>query len=336
MNFSPNVDCLLSILQQPKDRRTTTLLQYMPGRLSAETSRQLASRLAPATNREEIETSLRQLIVEIQEKIHAIDKTETEGTLSAFAGESKLPPEYAEWLIEQFGGIRFLHIKERKEEIGREEAQTLLRLKTRRGGPDRLGTIQQTVKALLGVKVDAFEAEGGERGAEMDVDEFLIEANGAGIREALRVILDLELRNPQIVLIEEPEVHLHAGLSRVLAGYLREKSESIQMFITTHSTDFIDSNSFQFVFLVSRGIRNRTQCQTVDPNEGAMSIPAELGLRLSTVFMFDRLIFVEGPSDESVLRGIAKKLPVDLTRANVGFVYMTGARNFAHFAAEST
>ncbi len=199
-------------------------------------------------------------------------------------------------------------------------------------------TIQQTVKSLLGVKIDAFEAEeGGPRAAaEMDVDNFLIEANGAGIREALRIILDLELKNPKIVLIEEPEVHLHPGLSRVLAGYLREKSESIQMFVTTHSTDFVDSVSFQSVFLVSRGPRSQSICQTVEAEEGAMRIPAELGLRLSTVFMFDKLIFVEGPSDESVLREMAKKLQIDLAKSNVGFVYMAGARNFAYFAAEST
>jgi len=325
------------ILQQPKDRRGALLPQFTSTRIRPELVRQLGQRFATATSREEIESAVNQQLAETRDKIQVMEKRETEGALSTFAGESKGPPAYAEWLIEQFGSIPFLHIKERKEEIGRDEAQTLLRLKTRRGGPDRLETIQQTVKALLGVKVDAFEAEGvGPRGAEMDVDDFLIEANGAGIREALRVILDLELKNPKIVLIEEPEVHLHPGLARVLAGYLREKSENIQMFVTTHSTDFVDSVSFQNVFLVSRSTRNRTICQTVEAEEGALRIPAELGIRLSTVFMFDKLLFVEGPSDESVLREVAKKLSIDLARSNVGFVYLAGARNFAYFAAEST
>ncbi len=170
----------------------------------------------------------------------------------------------------------------------------------------------------------------------MDVDDFLVEANGAGIRESLRLILDLELKNPQLVLIEEPEIHLHPGLSRVVVTYLREKARNIQMFITTHSTDFVDSVSFKNVFLVSRDAQNKTACLPVEADEGASQIPAELGLRLSTVFMYERLVFVEGPSDEKVLRELARKLDLDLAKWEVGFVYMGGVRNFAHFAAEAT
>src|SRR5260370_39424283 len=44
----------------------------------------------------------------------------------------------------------------------------------------------------------------------------------------------------------------------------------------------------------------------------------------------------EGPGEGSGVGGVGKEVPVGLTRANVGFAYMTGARNFAHFAAEST
>ena len=53
--------------------------------------------------------------------------------------------------------------------------------------------------------VDAFQARDrtGERTAEMDVDNFLVEANGAGIRESLRFILDLELKNTSLLLLEE-------------------------------------------------------------------------------------------------------------------------------------
>jgi putative ATP-dependent endonuclease of the OLD family len=325
------------ILQQPPDRRASMLSQYQ-GRFRPEMIRQLAPRFASASSRENLSDGVNQVVAETRAKMQEIEKRETEGTLAAFAGDSKSAPPYAEWLIEQIGTTPFLHIKERKQEIGRDEAQTLLRLKTRRGGPERLESIQQIVRSLLGVKLDAFEPETptARIPAEMDVDDFLIEANGAGIREALRVILDLELKNPKIVLIEEPEVHLHPGLARVLAGYLRGKSEAIQMFVTTHSTDFVDSVSFQSVFLVSRSDESRTISQTIEADEGTSRIPAELGLRLSTVFMFDKLVFVEGPSDESVLREFAKKIKIDFAKSNVGFVYMAGARNFAYFAAEST
>lgn len=293
--------------------------------------------LTSVNTAEEFHRILSQMNADIRDKIESLERRETEGVISAFAGDTRVPPAYAGWLMQQLGSVPVLHIKEIKQQIGREEAETLLRLKVRRGGPERLRTVQQTVRSLLGVSLDAFEAEPrGERGAEMDIDDFLVEANGAGIREALRLILDLELKHPRLVLIEEPEVHLHPGLARVMASYLKEKSQEIQMFVTTHSTEFVDFVTFPTVFLVNRDSANGTACQPIEAEEASVTLPAELGLRLSTVFMFDRLVFVEGPSDESVLREFARKLEIDLTKSNVGFVYMQGARNFAHFAADTT
>jgi predicted ATP-dependent endonuclease of OLD family len=52
--------------------------------------------------------------------------------------------------------------------------------------------------------------------------------------------------------------------------------------------------------------------------------------------MFDRLVFVEGQSDEDILREWASKLGINFSQANVGFIPMGGVRNFAHFATEAT
>ncbi len=300
--------------------------------------REIEALVSAAENLEDLRGGVSQIETRLQEEVALLEKKRTEGTISAFAGEAQSTPEYAGWLMHEYGSITVLHFKETRQPIGREEADELLRLKVRRGGPDRLRVLQQTIRALLGVNVDAFEADSRspERVAEMDIDEFLVEANGAGIREALRLILDLELKNPQLVLIEEPEVHLHPGLERAVEAYLRDKSEDAQMFITSHSTNFVDATSFQNVYLVHRSINGKTECDSMSLEDGAFRIPAELGLRLSSVFMFDRLVFVEGPSDEGVFRAIARSLGVDFAKSNVGFVQMSGVRNFAHFAAERT
>jgi putative ATP-dependent endonuclease of the OLD family len=65
-------------------------------------------------------------------------------------------------------------------------------------------------------------------------------------------------------------------------------------------------------------------------------IPRELGIRLSSVFMFDRLVFVEGDTDETILRELSALLGVNLSSANVGFIPIEGARNLAHYAADAT
>jgi putative ATP-dependent endonuclease of OLD family len=60
------------------------------------------------------------------------------------------------------------------------------------------------------------------------------------------------------------------------------------------------------------------------------------GLRLSSLFMYEKLVFVEGPSDEDVLREWASVLGLNFSQTNVGFVTIGGSRNVKHFAAAKT
>lgn len=261
-------------------------------------------------------------------------------TVQTFAGDAQNIPSYAIALISKLAEKSVLHLRDRREPVGREEAKRLLALKVRRGGPEVLRNIQDTVKSLLGVDIDAFEsapsstAVPSEPSAEMDVDEFLVEMNGAGVREALRLILDNELTTPDILLVEEPEVHLHPALEMSMMRYLKSASEHTQIFVTTHSTNFLDTADMRNVYLFTKN--PDTSVRLVDYEEAQEAIPVELGIRLSALFMFDRLVFVEGPSDETVLRELASLLTISLGQANVGFVAMGGARNFSHYATSST
>jgi energy-coupling factor transporter ATP-binding protein EcfA2 len=293
-----------------------------------------------ALTTEDFVNAISEMRSEVREQAEAVEQRETAGSIRVFAGDVKRQPKYISWLMAQYGATKLLQLKENKQRIGPKEAQALLELKVRRGGAERLTLVKNTVSALLGVSLDAFQPEGAARAerqrAEMDVDDFLVEANGSGIRDALRLILDFELTTPDLVLIEEPEVHLHPGLARSIEQYLRGKSKSVQIFLTTHSTEFVDSASFQNVYLISRLADRTARCSAISNIESGLQIPVELGLRPSSVFMYDRLVFVEGPSDEEILREFATTSDVDLAKASVGFVHMGGVRNFAYFAAEST
>jgi putative ATP-dependent endonuclease of OLD family len=333
------------------DKKDVDRLRYVVSRQLDEPHPGLTSALMPimmaSDNAADFARSVLQLAADRKEKAHQIERQPTSTAVAAYAGDVNTPPAYATWLMRQCGSTRLLHLRENKAPIGTEEAAALLGLKVRRGGEERLRIVRQTVQSLLGVSVDAFEPDEGDverraqarrlrRPAEMDIDNFLVEANGAGIREALRLILDIELKTPDLVLLEEPEIHLHPGLEHAMHGYLREKSRHLQAFMTTHSTNFVDTAALQNVYLVSRDGERRTTCNTLLLDAAMDRIPTELGLRLSSVFMFDRLIFVEGKSDEDVLRELARRLGIDLAAANIGFVQMGGVRNFAHFAADAT
>ncbi|NER95570.1 MAG: AAA family ATPase, partial [Symploca sp. SIO1B1] len=255
-----------------------------------------------------------------------------------FASKNTSLPIYAINLIKQISETKVLYLNERRKSIEEFEASELLKFKLRRGEAQKLRTIQDTVSDFLGVDIDVFPTErkilGEDPEAELDVDQSLVQVNGAGIREALRLILDYELNKPDILLVEEPEIHLHPALETNMMRYLKTIGQECQVFITTHSTNFLDTAEMQNVYLASRN--NATTIQRINVEEAEQSIPRELGIRLSSLFMFDRLVFVEGVTDEQVFRKWASTCDVNLAQASVGFVPMGGVRNLAHFATEAT
>ena len=256
--------------------------------------------------------------------------------IAAFTGSVETIPKYVYTILKMVTNVTVLYLTERRRGIGREEANRLLELKVTRGGQEKLQQIQETVETLLGVSIDAFRGAATSRdGAELDVDNFLVEVNGAGIREALRLILDYEFKRPQILLIEEPEVHLHPALESSMLRYLRQVSEQCQVFVATHSTNFLDAAEPHGIFLVSKGRPGATSVLHLhEPDDVESLIPPELGIRLSSLFMYEQLVLVEGSSDEDAFREWAATLQVNLGLHSVGFLPIGGVGNLRYFAAE--
>lgn len=249
-------------------------------------------------------------------------------------------PKHILNLIKQIGEINVLYLTERRQPIGEREAAKLFEIKNTRKGVDSFNVIKEIVTDLLGIEIEVFKSTQPSIGqsieAEIDIDKFIVEVNGAGILEALRLILDYELNQPDILLIEEPEIHLHPALETIIMRYLKSIENNCQIFITTHSTNFLDTAEMRNVYLVSRkGYDSSTNIQLVTHQEAEESIPRELGIRLSSLFMYDKLVFVEG-LDEDVIREWASICSVKLTQPSIGFVSMGGVRNFTHYATKKT
>ena len=307
----------------------------------------LLTDLARATETyEDFRDRLSSFASELRGRLSTLLSAGNEIKFETFSGESTIVPKYVKTIVELIARLRMHHLSEQRKSIGPEEADRILRLKTSRGQGQVLKDLQGTVAELLGVQIDAFSSDVDEilrrrstgrvsaLAAELDVDDFLVQANGSGIREALRLILDFEFERPDILLLEEPEVHLHPALEIAMMQYLRKVSTRCQIFLTTHSTNFLDIADLRNVYLIKKN--GTTHAQLLNVEEAEEAIPQELGIRLSSLFMYDRLVFVEGPSDEQVLRTFASTLGLNLSRTGVGFVTTGGARNFTHYANAAT
>ena len=290
-----------------------------------------------STSYADLQSTGRAMAERLNEKLTATQVEPLSNSVETFSGLQATVPQYALNALRDIAKMPVLYLTEQRRPVGKEEAERLLQLKTQRGGDKTLENIKQTVHSLLGVKIDAFASSSTApqgRGAEMDVDDFLLEVNGSGIREALRLILDVEFLRPSLLFVEEPEVHLHPALETSMMRFLKGISQNCQIFISTHSTNFLDTGEMKNVYLISK-VRDATEVQSLSLEDAEATLPKELGVRLSSLFMFDRLVFVEGPSDEAIVREWAATLGENLSQSNVGFINIGGVRNFTHYATES-
>jgi len=78
----------------------------------------------------------------------------------------------------------------------------------------------------------------------------------------------------------------------------------------------------QTIYLVAKD--RSTKVELLSLGDAESVIMNELGIRLSSLFMYVRLIFVEGASDEVILREWAATCRINLSQRNVGFIRMGG------------
>jgi len=132
---------------------------------------------------------------------------------------------------------------------------------------------------------------------------------GTGVGRAIAVAYTALMTPPGgLCIIEEPESHLHPAAQRLLLGFLIEQSKSKQVVISTHSPCIAGSVERSDVYLVS--IENgATSVGPARDNAVAFTIARELGVFPSDQIVTDSLVaFVEGTSDENILRAFASKL----------------------------
>jgi putative ATP-dependent endonuclease of OLD family len=145
------------------------------------------------------------------------------------------------------------------------------------------------------------------------LDDIPFQYAGGGERSSLKILLALSRRveNLQVVLIEEPENHLAYSLLNRLIRKIRECVGERQVILTTHSSFVLNKLGLDHLML----IRNRTVSRLGELPEDTLRYFERLpGYDTLRMVLADRVILVEGPSDELVVQrayfDMHKRLPI--------------------------
>lgn len=134
---------------------------------------------------------------------------------------------------------------------------------------------------------------------------------GGGFLQVLQVLTYLYLDAPGIVLLDEPDAHLHSSVQRLVVDLLDglSKRQRLQVVMATHSKEIINYVDASYILPISRDSRSARPLQH---HASVLPILQDLGaidnVDLAALIASKRCVFVEGSSDRQLLARFAAKM----------------------------
>jgi len=137
-----------------------------------------------------------------------------------------------------------------------------------------------------------------------------------GFRQFISLILSLSAQNASnklkntIILIDEPEVHLHPSGVRYMRDEILKIGKNNFVFVATHSHYMVDTNCPERHWIVTKKETQTTISQINEdtPTEDDAVLASAFGLNLFKELLPKHIIIVEGVDDKSVITHALNKL----------------------------
>jgi hypothetical protein len=169
-------------------------------------------------------------------------------------------------------------------------------------------------------------------------NDFDVIAGGSGFHQALTLLAFLYGYRPTTILLDEPDAHLHVNLQREILDYFKRKGleTNTQFLIATHAEELVRGvDASQIVSLLNQAPRRVQSAPEV------LRAMAEVSNEeIARVMASPYILYVEGETDERILRAWAKPCGAQAAMDKVCFKSMGGGdkqgmktRADEHFAA---
>jgi len=207
--------------------------------------------------------------------------------------------------------------------------------------PDRLENIDSKFEDIFGCGIKLRKPSKGSYPEETKLivklgDEenwFPLEKLSDGMFRVLRILMQLESsKTGDMLVIDEPELHLHPGANRYLREVLYNRKDGIQIVCSTHSPIYIDPKYIDSCILH----RNQELPETIDSRHIDTALN-ELGSSGLDALLYDIVVWHEGPSDEFYIGKWITLFQdkINASISSIGLIHFGGKNNLGHIKART-
>lgn len=121
---------------------------------------------------------------------------------------------------------------------------------------------------------------------------------GTGIGQVMAILyLVISSASPQVIIIDEPNSFLHPSASRKLMNIFKRYPQH-QYIISTHSPEIIASNPDNLILLTLEEGETKVKVLETKQKQDIQYAMQEIGLKLSDIYGYDSILWVEGPTEQ--------------------------------------
>jgi hypothetical protein len=177
---------------------------------------------------------------------------------------------------------------------------------------------------------DAFEIlVWPDRDARYEELAFSLDESGTGVGQLLAIITAVATSEESVILIDEINSFLHPSAVKRLLALLRSEYGRHQYIISSHSSDAIASSNAERLYIVAKqGFRSYVAPVSLEDAAQAREVAGALGFSMMDVFGHDRLIWVEGPTEELCFQHLARRLDI-VSEPGLGFASVSSTDGFS-------